>query len=601
MLEELVDALARAVAERVPLLIGASLVGGALMWAEGKRLRWGWIGGPLALVGSLVHAWSMRWLADDAFISFRYAKNWAAGLGPVFNPGEWVEGYTNFLWTAALALAARLGASIPHVAFFGNLLGLAVAVGGTAWTVWRLVPGARLPFAALALAGCSGFAEFGTSGLETMILAATVVVGMAASLGRTAAWPSGLAFCLAVFLRPDALLLWGAFGLAMVGEDLVHGDEASPWRRLRLRRYLAYAAPFLLLFPPYWAWRWATYGTFLPHTFSVKVVGPYWEQGAFYVAHAVLSSGGWAWLPALAVALAAPGAERGETRIRLFAAIALPVFSAYLAYVGGDFMEYRFFVPLFPIAFLAAELGIRRALAGASSRRRPLLVGLALVAFAAVVVPTRLIGSREQRWHLTAEHTVYRVVSLFPLEIDSVNWELGKKYARLFREAGIAPRFAASAVGMVGYLTDLPLVDGHGLTNRRIGSMPVKKRGRPGHERLADIEALLAEGVVLTRDFYWPSEILPLSLGEVDGVPLLFVRYDPEVFRALERFPGAVLPNPEEDLRQILSEDPPLPILGLVHSFYSFFLHGHPDREALLRQIEAKMAGARGSNEQAVR
>jgi len=87
MLEELVDALARAVAERVPLLIGASLVGGALMWAEGKRLRWGWIGGPLALVGSLVHAWSMRWLADDAFISFRYAKNWAAGLGPVFNPG----------------------------------------------------------------------------------------------------------------------------------------------------------------------------------------------------------------------------------------------------------------------------------------------------------------------------------------------------------------------------------------------------------------------------------------------------------------------------------------------------------------------------------
>src|SRR5262245_54883150 len=36
---------------------------------------------------------------DDAYISYRFARNLARGLGLVYNPGERVEGYTNFLWT----------------------------------------------------------------------------------------------------------------------------------------------------------------------------------------------------------------------------------------------------------------------------------------------------------------------------------------------------------------------------------------------------------------------------------------------------------------------------------------------------------------------
>ena len=47
---------------------------------------------------------------DDAYISYRYAENAAKGLGFVFNPGERVEGFTNFLWTLLLAVAFKLGA-----------------------------------------------------------------------------------------------------------------------------------------------------------------------------------------------------------------------------------------------------------------------------------------------------------------------------------------------------------------------------------------------------------------------------------------------------------------------------------------------------------
>ena len=41
---------------------------------------------------------------DDAFISFRYAENWSDGLGWVFNAGEYVEGFSNPLWTGFFGL-----------------------------------------------------------------------------------------------------------------------------------------------------------------------------------------------------------------------------------------------------------------------------------------------------------------------------------------------------------------------------------------------------------------------------------------------------------------------------------------------------------------
>ena len=36
-------------------------------------------------------------------ISMRYGRNLAEGYGLVWNPGERVEGYTNFLWTVIMA------------------------------------------------------------------------------------------------------------------------------------------------------------------------------------------------------------------------------------------------------------------------------------------------------------------------------------------------------------------------------------------------------------------------------------------------------------------------------------------------------------------
>jgi len=74
-------------------------------------------------------------LLDDAFISFRYAGNLVAGQGLVFNPGERVEGYTNFLWTVLLAACHRAGLDMPAMsvvfallAALGTIVLLALAI-----------------------------------------------------------------------------------------------------------------------------------------------------------------------------------------------------------------------------------------------------------------------------------------------------------------------------------------------------------------------------------------------------------------------------------------------------------------------------------------
>ena len=67
------------------------------------------LGASLAMILGVAGAARMAWVCDDAFISFRYAENLVRGLGLVYNAGERVEGYSNFLWTLGTALGMRLG------------------------------------------------------------------------------------------------------------------------------------------------------------------------------------------------------------------------------------------------------------------------------------------------------------------------------------------------------------------------------------------------------------------------------------------------------------------------------------------------------------
>src|SRR5262245_37420185 len=69
---------------------------------DATRRRRRWL--DLAVVALFVAlTWRHATVAEDAFITFRYARNLAEGAGFVFNRGmPPVEGYSDFLWVLAV-------------------------------------------------------------------------------------------------------------------------------------------------------------------------------------------------------------------------------------------------------------------------------------------------------------------------------------------------------------------------------------------------------------------------------------------------------------------------------------------------------------------
>ena len=337
---------------------------------------WVWLGLLATLAWLLWHAWSYRFLTDDAFISFRYARNLSEGAGLVFNPSfERVEGYSNFLWVLLLAGLDRLGwhpesAAIP--VSLAATVGLWLVVcrytlrnpprAGAEWLV--LIPGAFL-------AGSRSVAVWSTGGLETRLFELLVV---SAALRQTdevarveagvtprfvAAWLWGLA----ALSRPDGALL-AATG---IGSALAYLAIA---RRLTFRAALGMAVPFLVLVVAHLVFRRAYYGEWLPNTYFAKVGGRFWwSSGATYALAFALEYALPVWLIAALVGARSAWRE-GRAFFPILCAALLVPHALYVMSIGGDHFEYRPLDLYFPFVALLVYEGGRTL---ATTRRRSLV------------------------------------------------------------------------------------------------------------------------------------------------------------------------------------------------------------------------------------
>src|SRR4051812_41830546 len=169
----------------------------------------------IVFVAAGVLAWSNRFIQDDAFISFRYAQNLARGLGLVWNAGERVEGYTNFLWTLFLWIPHYL--NIDPIKFV-TVVGLLLFEGSLYFTFQlglRLLASRSLALLTVILLGTNfTFSSYATGGLETQLQAFLFISSLCLFLECQKQPRSYLKlvllsfiFCAAVLTRPDSLLL----------------------------------------------------------------------------------------------------------------------------------------------------------------------------------------------------------------------------------------------------------------------------------------------------------------------------------------------------------------------------------------------------------
>jgi len=502
------------------------------------------------LATGLLRAVSLAWTCDDAWISFRYAKNFVSGTGLVFNPGERVEGYTNFLWVLMNAPAFPL--AIPpetwaNVMSLASFAGIVLLLARRAWvrageTGGPLFP---VPVAAAVVALNPDLQVWATGGLETAFFSFLLVAGVFLLSGpggsRLRELAAGATFGLAALTRPDGLLP-AAVALAWL-------LFFRPGRRLAAS--LAFAAGAAALVVPHLLWRHAYYGGWLPNTYYAKSAWrAWWGQGLLYLGlflrrNVVLLLG----FPLVVLvglqSRRRPGMKGTLDRLVpeavLVSGIAVS-YGLFVTRVGGDFMYARLLIPAVPLLGILLELAVSTPALPAAFRAGPAAAALLFPFLVASPVPPGefVDGVADERAAYTGDGV--RLAD-----------QVGSTLELLF--AGLPVRVLAGGAEMrVAYRSGAAeVIEAHGLTDRRIARQPLAKRGRVGHERFADLDYVLRERYVHfmfhppAADYPGIADVIP-SITATHGPAVLWVMsWDPPLMEELARR-GARFPSFPETL-----------------------------------------------------
>jgi hypothetical protein len=175
---------------------------------------------------------------DDAYITFRYARNIAEGFGFVYNLGEHVLGTTTPFFALLMALLYRLGfRDLPTTALTisaiadGITAGLLVMMGRRLHfgDYWSILLGLLFAFLGISIA-------FAIGGMESSVFTMLVVLAVSAFMLQKFWW-AGLFAGLATFTRPDGIILALLFLIAFFvqhrrpNRNIVFGYLVStiPW------------------------------------------------------------------------------------------------------------------------------------------------------------------------------------------------------------------------------------------------------------------------------------------------------------------------------------------------------------------------------------
>lgn len=453
-----------------------------------------WFVAALIFAYGVYRVIALAWIGDDAFISFRYAKNLVDGLGLIYNVGERVEGYTNFLWTLIIAGGLKFGLDPVPLSIWLGGLSFFTTVGLFGYLSVRMareIPGGCglvIPLTSLALLLHREMQVYATSGLETAFLTTLVSAGfLLLVLGRsprTALW-AGLVLVAAAMTRPDAMLFF------VMAIPFVALQKEGRWSRL-----LWYLAPLLVIYLPYWFWRYSYYGYPFPNTYYAKSGNlPYYSQGWKYV---------WLYFKSYYILFLSPLALLGlagcvvgmrkidkimgslHGRLSLLILLFVIPYLFYVIRVGGDFMFGRFLIPITPLLFLSIELSLPAVVRSA----RVALVAAGIVLLAVALhwnpfdPPNSLVNgiADEHYYYPNSWHERAREVGL----------RLRDDFKGINCTVGFYGMFA-----MYMYYAEFPVAIecNAGLTDEFIAHQKLDHRRRVGHEKPAPPEYMFGRHI----------------------------------------------------------------------------------------------------------
>ena len=477
------------------------------------------------LIYSIFQAWQLRFLQDDGFISFRYALNLSEGNGLVFNIGDKVEGYSNFLYTLLMVVPHLLGVDVES---FSNLMNMSFWLLGL-WAVYSLC---RRQFdfsvaAALAtvllLASNASYAIYATGGLETAMVISLVLTSLLLFTrasehtgGKAKRWriAASLVATCAMLTRLDAFIPLSLifFFQMLLMLDLAYEDAQRDDSQGVIKRFMVMAMhallPIGLLLTVYLTWKFFYYGDILPNTFYIKVAGAesttltsnsergmeyiksfaqsylYWPASIFLLWMLLHSADVLTKLISISNLRALRKALSKQRHvIAATSLMTVLIWSAYLVRVGGDFMEYRFALMLLP--FLSLLLVYCLSALTSSNKTR---VFVLLVLVMASYQNNMYLGERprgvESRGSLQAH--VYH---------PAHNWKgIGLALKRYF-PASSDVKIAITAAGAIPYFSGLYTLDMLGLNDKWVAKHGMPQNAAPGHQRITSLQYMLDSNI----------------------------------------------------------------------------------------------------------
>jgi hypothetical protein len=393
-----------------------------------------------------------------------------------------VEGYTCFLWVILLGAIKR---AIPQVdlvllaRYLGVILGCLAILVVYRFSVYlhERQPGGgskanyHIPLSMLIMATHFPLVFWCFSGMETGLYVLTLVLAtfyfskylLEDQRPLSSLLYASLFLVLACMTRPETYVI------PLCNLVFILIVERSRWAKPTV----IFLLPFIVIFLPYFIWRYQYFGRLFPNTYYAKVGGGSWSLallGLEYLKDGAIPHG-----IILTLIVSKFARKRDSLRITDYYFISLlAIWVATIIYTGADhFIELRFFVYMLPLMYLLIfdEIGILAERAAAWIARgfegsRPRLIGHAYVLLIALITFLALFFYNSVGVASTTRFGRHLADS----------WALLGKWLDRNSEPGDV--IATPVVGAIGFFCDRVVLDMLGIVD------PVIAHGsetRPGH------------------------------------------------------------------------------------------------------------------------